>query len=316
MRLTISICTWNRAELLRQTLEQMTRVRVPSEVGLEVLVVNNNSTDATDDVIESFSNRLPVLRLFEAEPGLSHARNRALRSASGDYILWTDDDVLADEGWLEAYHQAFLRYPAAAIFGGPVEPWFAAPPPAWLLRALDQFSAALALRDLGPTAVQLTRWREPFGANMAFRTAALAQYVFDPALGVSALRPISSLAGEETAVIHAMLDAGATGWWVPDARVRHHVAPERMTTTYFRRKAISWGKYKGRLRLAEDGVRRRVPPLWFWRRVVAAEMRYRFHRLFSEPEVWARELTRSGQYWGELLASLSLPPAFERRLTG
>jgi hypothetical protein len=89
-----------------------------------------------------------------------------------------------------------------------------------------------------------------------------------------------------------------------------------MTTTYLRRKAISWGKYKGRLRLAEDGARRRIPPLWFWRRVVAAELRYRFHRLVSEPEVWAPELTRSGQYWGEVLASLSLPPALERRLTG
>jgi glycosyltransferase involved in cell wall biosynthesis len=307
MRLTISICTWNRAGLLQPTLERLTRVRVPSDVALEVLVVNNNSTDETDDVLESFSDSLPLRRLFEAEPGLSNARNRAVRAAAGDYMLWTDDDVLVDEGWLEAYRDAFLRYPDAAIFGGPVEPLFAAPPPTWLLQTIDQFSGALALRNLGPITVPLTRWHEPFGANMAFRADALARYPFDVALGVSAIRPTSSVAGEETAVIHAMLDDGLTGWWIPEARVRHYVPAERMTTAYLRRKAISWGRSLNRSGVARDAAGRRLPPLWFCRRLVLAELRYRFHRLFSAPEVWARELTRSGQYWGEFLALLARP---------
>src|SRR5215467_3645713 len=51
MDVTVAICTWNRAELLRQTLEQFTNITSPSGQTWELLVANNNCTDATDDVL-------------------------------------------------------------------------------------------------------------------------------------------------------------------------------------------------------------------------------------------------------------------------
>jgi glycosyltransferase involved in cell wall biosynthesis len=303
MRVTIAICTWNRADLLGQTLEQMTRLRVPLDVELEVLVVNNNSTDSTDEVIESFSLRLPVRRVFEPKPGLSAARNHATRVAKGEYIIWTDDDVLVDEGWLQAYHEAFLRWPDAAIFGGPVEPLFGAPPPDWLVGTLDRFAMSFALRDVDPEPMPIAASKTPFGANVAFRTRSVADFPFDPALGVSAARGQSSIGGEETVVILGMLAAGFKGWWVPRARVRHYIPPDRMTTAYFRRKSISWGRYVSRKRIAEG---RRIAARSLLRRAVRAELRYRFHRRLSEPERWTRDLLESGQCWGELFETLAL----------
>lgn len=94
---SVAICTWNRAALLRQTLENMTKLLIPPGVEWELLVVNNNCSDATDEVIDSFSARLPIRRVFEAKPGLSNARNAAVRQARGEYVLWTDDDICVEE---------------------------------------------------------------------------------------------------------------------------------------------------------------------------------------------------------------------------
>lgn len=63
------MCTWNRCELLEQTLEQMTHVAISQDVNWELLVVNNNSSDATEDVCAAFSARLPLRFVFESAPG-------------------------------------------------------------------------------------------------------------------------------------------------------------------------------------------------------------------------------------------------------
>src|ERR1051325_11089380 len=83
---TIAICTFNRAESLRRTLRSLAELRVLNHVAWEIIVVNNNCTDNTDDVIASFSDRLPIRREFEPQRGLSCARNRAVKAAEGSYI--------------------------------------------------------------------------------------------------------------------------------------------------------------------------------------------------------------------------------------
>ena len=89
VHITVVICTWNRCELLRQTLEQMTRLVIPPRVRWSVVVVDNNSTDDTATVIESFGGCLPIRRVFEPTPGQSHARNAGLREAEDpSRILW------------------------------------------------------------------------------------------------------------------------------------------------------------------------------------------------------------------------------------
>ena len=127
MRFTVAICTWNRAWLLPRVLERLTRLQ-HTQSEWEVVVVNNNSTDDTERVLDAFAGRLPLRRAFEARPGLSHARNTAVRWATGDYIVWTDDDALVDADWLAAYVRAAEQHPEAAVFGGPVRPRQRRPP--------------------------------------------------------------------------------------------------------------------------------------------------------------------------------------------
>ena len=122
MKLTVAICTWNRATLLRRTLDSLTAQRNLQGVAWEFLVVNNNCTDDTDAVIAAFDSRLPIRRLHEPVPGLSNARNTAIAAAAGDYIVWTDDDVVVCPEWLSAYVQAFRTWHTMLSSGVPSDP--------------------------------------------------------------------------------------------------------------------------------------------------------------------------------------------------
>ena len=188
MKITVAICTWNRADLLAQTLERMTSLRVPEGVEWELLVVNNNCTDRTDEVLARFTTRLPLRRCWEPDLGLSHARNRAVLEAHGDYLVWTDDDVLVAEDWLAGYCRAFKRWPDAAVFGGPVAPWFAGTPPQWLIDVFPRVAGAFAAIDLGHKPFPLRAEAPvPFGANMAVRIARATD---------SSVRPPAGRAGQ------------------------------------------------------------------------------------------------------------------------
>src|SRR5581483_541916 len=103
MHVTVAICTWNRCKLRDQTLAQFQNLRIPEGVTWELLVVNNNCTDQTDLVLENYRSRLPLRRLFEPKQGHCHARNCAVAAATGELLLWTDDDVLVNPEWLAAY---------------------------------------------------------------------------------------------------------------------------------------------------------------------------------------------------------------------
>lgn len=111
---TVGICTRNREPLLQTSLEQLARTAVPDDVTWEVIVVDNGSTDGTARVLEAMASQLPLRALRFDTPGKSHALNYAIEHARGDYILWTDDDVLVDRQWIASYVAAFRRWPEAA----------------------------------------------------------------------------------------------------------------------------------------------------------------------------------------------------------
>lgn len=301
-RVTVAVCTWNRSASLARTLEGMTRLSRPEGVEWELLVVDNNSTDDTRAVVSSFETRLPLRSAFEPEPGLSNARNRAVREARGEYIVWTDDDVTVSEGWLAAYLGAFGRWPDAAVFGGPIVPRFeGGGPPQWLRRGLPWIGSAYGVRDLGDLPVRLSRNddRLPYGANYAVRTREQRRHPYDPDLGRA---PGSTwTGGEEIQVVAAILAEGAEGWWVPEAAVRHRVPRSDQTVGHLRRYYVAQGRAAVRLDPPPAGKRLLGRPRWLWRQALTAELIYRWRRVVSPPDRWVRDLKRAGLAWGRLL---------------
>jgi len=230
--ITVAICTLNRAESLGRTLTSLAEMSVPDGLVWEVVVVNNNCTDDTDAVIESFADgRLPIRREFQQQRGLSLARNRAVDTAKGDYIAWIDDDVIVEPDWLAAYADAFARWPEAAVFGGPITPRFIPPLPKWFEEAEPYLSGRVfARRDVDEEGeILLAERRIPYGPNFALRAIEQRAFRFDLELGPG---PGRRRRAEETDVILRVLGSGATGRWVPGAKVEHWSQPNQQTMEY------------------------------------------------------------------------------------
>jgi len=130
--ITVVICTHNRAARLRDTLRSILP-RLTADT--ELMVVDNASTDETGAVCAGLLGH-EQRRVYLVEPrlGLSAARNTALVRARGEFVLFVDDDVLVESGWLQSY-RAFLLAPPSSkvgVLGGGVVPFFACPRPKWI----------------------------------------------------------------------------------------------------------------------------------------------------------------------------------------
>jgi glycosyltransferase involved in cell wall biosynthesis len=307
MDVSVVICTWNRARLLDRTLSRMRSLRIPEGLRWELLVVNNNCTDETDSVVESHAGRLPIRRLHQPIPGKVHAVHLGVSEARGSLVVWTDDDVLPAEGWLEAYVAARKRWPEAGLFGGPIIPDFETAPPRWISATLDRIGGAYGLRDFGRDLVELTHETVPFGANFAVPRSIQLAYPYDARFGDTAGRRIG---GYETNVMNRMLDDGVPGRWVPDARVNHFVPRAAMSTAFLRRYFMAHGHgraIRGGDRFA-DQPRIFGKPRRLVRRAVEAELNYRVQRLCCRPQTWTRALVKSSVLWGKLQGVPASPP--------
>jgi len=231
--LSVIVCTRNRAGRLRAMLESACALAVPPDLAWELLVVDNGSGDDTAAVAAAFAGRLPLRLVREPVAGLCPARNRGVGEARGRHICWTDDDVLLDPAWLGAYAEAFRRHPEAAIFGGRILPELEPPAPAWFARSTQAWPVAnlVAYRDMGDeeSRIALAGGNIPWGANFAVRGDEQRRYLYNVELGFS---PHHMRTGEECDVVYRIVTAGGTGWWVPDAIVRHVIPAERQTRAY------------------------------------------------------------------------------------
>jgi len=119
MTVSIIICTRNRANSLKSTLESIGQTRVPEGWQVELIVVDNNSSDHTAAVVNGTHLTNVDLRYVNAPiAGLCHARNTGLREAGGEIILFTDDDIHVPGNWIPAMCQPILSQGADAVSGG------------------------------------------------------------------------------------------------------------------------------------------------------------------------------------------------------
>jgi glycosyltransferase involved in cell wall biosynthesis len=298
LRITTAICTWNRSKLLSATLLSLQQLKIPPGIDWEVLTVNNNCTDDTDEVIKRFADRLPIRLLHEKQQGLSNARNCAVAAAKGDYILWTDDDVIVDSNWLVAYVNAVRTWPNAALFGGPIKLKLEGTPPPWLAEMLcdERLAYVYAHRDLSKIPIKLNSTKIPFGANLSIRTREQQNFRYKTHLGRSKNQQIR---GEETDLVMAMLDGGAEGWWVPDAIVHHVVTQDRQTQHYLRRYFIGKGRSIVRNH-PKSKFGSFLRALYLLPRAMEGELRFKTSRLRNPPKIWLEDLEVASIRWGTL----------------
>jgi glycosyltransferase involved in cell wall biosynthesis len=285
-KISVAICTRNRERLLQGTLESLCHVHPLKQMAWEIVIILNDCSDQSQLVIEQFKTRLPIVSAPEPCAGLSRARNRALEVASGDVMIWIDDDVQVDTGWLRAYEAAFVRWPEASVFGGAIIPEFEGEAPLWLEQAWQLCGSAFAARTPPhPDApIRLEDHYPPYGANFAVRMPVQRQFRYDVRLGA---RPGGLImTGEETAVIRDILRSGGIGYWVDHAVVRHVMPRERQTIEYIRAyyEGCGWMSAQGaRHNGARPSALQRIADRCH---VIASESRFRCLRVFAHPRRW------------------------------
>jgi glycosyltransferase involved in cell wall biosynthesis len=302
LRITVVVCTWNRCELLRQTLERLKDITRPQNAQWDVVVVNNNCSDATSDIVASFRGVLDIREIVEPQAGLSHARNRALREVTGDYIIWIDDDVLVDTNWLTAFAEAARRHPDVSAFGGPIEPWFVVAPNPDLMRAFPFLQDGFCGLNHGTEELDLRPEQPLYGANMAFAVRAIRGLRFNPALGTV---EGSGICGEEIDFLDRLRARNGAVRWVPGMRVKHYVDPQRMTKTYLTKFAYDRGRAFIRLGRPTDEPRLLGAPRWVWRVLIAASLRHAVLRFTPFRTAALTSLREYHQFRGMLAEALS-----------
>ena len=284
--ISVCLCTRNRANSLARTLDALKACRPPSQAW-ELVIVDNGSTDATPTIIARYQDQLPVRAVTEPKRGVSNARNAGVRAARGEYLIWTDDDVIPCPDWLILYEAAFLRSPDIDLFGGRIVPVLQEPAPAWFRDTAPLLFMPLAARDFGPEPVDFDPAVEriPYGANFAVRAAVLQRFPFDPIYG-----PGGPYSGDETTVFCAMIAAGHRGLSVPGADVEHMIPLERQTEAYVAAWFIVLGRTMAYKTLPSSAPIFLGVPRWLWRARVQTECAFRWARLMAPPRVWVPRL--------------------------
>jgi len=242
-QISIAICTFNRADYLKDTLNDLSEQTAPED-SFEILVVNNNSTDHTHEVCRKFEERHPDLNfrwVTETEQGLSPARNRAYREAAAHHILYIDDDVHLSENFIETAIRYLSEHPGLRAAGGRIFVSFDESEPDWVPR---QLMPMFGLHDLGESDRLYPGDNFPRGGNMLIHKEVFDKTgLFDPKLGRSGK---SLFGSEEKAFFDRARKEGIELHYLSKLQLNHRIGPNRLEKDYLKNQSIGIGSSERR----------------------------------------------------------------------
>jgi glycosyltransferase involved in cell wall biosynthesis len=248
IKLTVVICTYNRAGYLHDTLQDLSEQNASFD-SFEVLVINNNSTDGTSTVCEIFEKTNPqvhFVRVVEERQGLSFARNRAVREANSNTLLYIDDDVRLPADYVSTALNYIHNRPSVMSAGGPIDVLFDHGDPDWIPKELMPM---FGYHDLGEDDRLYPSLNFPRGGNMIIRKSVFDAFgYFDTELG----RKGGNLLGsEEKAFFERLRKNGIELHYWADMKLFHRIGKERLSKKFIRKQSIGIGKSE-RLRVSES----------------------------------------------------------------
>ena len=273
--ISVIVCTYNRAEYIYECLSRLSK-NVSSCVW-EIILINNNSTDDTAKECERFVNDCCPTNysyFVEARQGLSYARNRGIKEARGEWLVFLDDDAFVEADYIDNLQRDLSAHPDAGAFGGRIIPKFEGTTPNWLNPWSMSFVSAL---DKGDTICLFEAGSYPTGANMGISRNAIEKCgLFNTELGRNG--GIILLGGEEKDIFNRINTAGFSIYYFPDITVRHIIPEHRTTREFIARLGFGIGVSE-RLRTKKIG-----------------SMAY-LKRLLAEAVKWGGTITLWCYYW-------------------
>jgi len=263
---SLVITTYNRAALLSEALESVAACEKPVNGLIEVIVVDNNSTDDTRTVVDRLSSDFPfpLEYVFEGAQGLSQARNRGSNESRASVVAFMDDDQRLDRSFLSRIDDVFRTTDADCV-GGPIFYYNADNLPEWLPPLLEntgQYDGGRETKVLKPEGRKLN------GGNMAFRRSVLHEIGgYNVDLGRSGG---NLLASEEFELQERLFAENKRIVYSPSLVQYHYLRPERLKRNYWRRHHFDYGRTVYRRHLKGDqkyrsGATFLGGPRWLWR---------------------------------------------------
>ncbi len=227
--ITVCVCTYRRAELLGRLLFELSTQETAGRFCYSIVVADNDRQESAREIVAQFSRRASVTTTYcvEVEQNVALARNKALEHARGDYIAFIDDDEFPVVDWLVRMLRACEQFKVDGVLG-PVRPFFAEPPPAWLIKS------GLCERPEHQTG-RLLNWRETRTGNVLFRRGILDG-------NEAPFRREFGNGGEDQDFFRRMMRAGHRFAWCNEAIVYEVVPPARCRRRYFFKRALRRGQ--------------------------------------------------------------------------
>lgn len=228
MHITVCICSYQRPELLRRTLEALRHQETQGRFTYSVVVCDNDAAESGRPVAVEMSKHFadPITYCTEPRRSISHARNQALANAKGDAIAFIDDDEFAEKDWLLNLYATLTKNQVAGVLG-PVRPFFDNPPPAWVIKG------RFCERPEHPTGFVMP-WQECRTGNVLFKREIIAglEPVFLPKFGT---------AGGDVNFFWRMMQQGHKFIWCNEAVVLEVVPPSRWSRSFMLKRALLRG---------------------------------------------------------------------------
>lgn len=246
VKISVIIPTHNRAESLRSAIESVLALR--DEADFEFVIVDNNSTDATRQVVESYAPRARYV--FEGNTSFTMARKAGADNAAGDILLYLDDDVLVRPGSLKRIVEVFSQYPDCGLIAGRIDPKYMQPPPPWTLECQKAFNGWSLFNEEAIPEVRSDFQTVPAAAGpmMAIRRMAYDKAGgFPPdTIGVETNRAERSfsklyIGPGDYGLSLKIRAAGFTVYYSRNIAVYHVIPPLRFTIAFWRSRVIGEG---------------------------------------------------------------------------
>ena len=256
VKISAVICTYNRAELLDKCIKSLTEQSLDKSK-YEIIIVNNNSTDNTQEVINKWAvSNKQIVTVLEKQQGKSFALNAGIKKANGKYVAFTDDDIYVEPDWLERLLYAFTHIkPEPVSVGGKIIPYFDSTPPQWFIDGGYEFREK---GDVGKF-LELPQARNGFsGGNVAYAKWALIKINgYSTSFGPKENKFIM---GEDTEISNRIHQQNPNFWYDPDIVVNHFTPDSHFRYSFWIKRSYLTGIANAKLKpvnfLSKQYVRR------------------------------------------------------------
>jgi glycosyltransferase involved in cell wall biosynthesis len=224
--LDLAICTYNNAALLDRALDAIAQQQVYSEINWRVLIINNNCTDNTVEIIEKYRQlgKFNLEMVIETIQGLTPARLRGVKEAQGDWVAFIDDDCFLEADWVEQAAQFIAQHPDCGAFGSRIILDWEVSPPQYAVDCAYSY----AQQEHGDTPKPLGCL---VGAGMVIRKQAIIDCGWCDRTFL-ADRVGKKLVSGGDVEMALRLAATSELWYNPACRLHHHIPEYRLSLPY------------------------------------------------------------------------------------